>query len=131
MKKYNIIVAVFAVVSVIYLLKLNEFSVMLLNERASGKTDLELLINHKEGILLYAAGALAFIIIAAVIVCRILREAHYGGRFEDYINASVLCFILIIIITITIKFITIPVMQILLSGVAVVGGITALIGSDS
>ena len=78
MKKYNIIVAVFAVVSVIYLLKLNEFSVMLLNERASGKTDLELLINHKEGILLYAAGALAFIIIAAVIVCRILREAHYG-----------------------------------------------------
>lgn len=67
MKKYNIIVAVFAIISAIYLLKLNEFSVILLNERTLGKTDLELLI----------------------------------------------------------------VMQILLTGVAIVGGIAALIGSDS
>lgn len=130
MKKYNIIVALFAVASVIYMLKLKAFSLVLLNERALGKTDLELLINNKEDILLYVALALAFIITAALITYRILKEVR-GGSFEEYINMSVLCFILIIIITIVIKLITIPVMQILLSGFAIVGGISALIGSDS
>ena len=130
MKKYNIIVALFAVASVIYMLKLKAFSLVLLNERALGKTDLELLINNKEDILLYVALALAFVITAALITYRILKEVR-GGSFEEYINMSVLCFILIIIITIVIKLITIPVMQILLSGFAIVGGISALIGSDS
>ena len=130
MKKYNIIVALFAVASVIYMLKLKAFSLVLLNERALGKTDLELLINNKEDILLYVALALAFIITAALITYRILKEVR-GRSFEEYINMSVLCFILIIIITIVIKLITIPVMQILLSGFAIVGGISALIGSDS
>ncbi len=131
MKKYNIIVGVFIVISVIYLFNLKKFSLDLLERRASGVTDIELLINYPQKLLFYAVFALVIIIIAVIIAYKIIKQVHCSDIFNDYINAFAICVVLILIIVFTINFITIPIMQILLSGVAIVGGIAALVGGDS
>ncbi len=130
MKKYNIFVGVLLLLSLCYLFHLNAFSRMLLKERANGKTNIEIFLSNSSDLIIYFLLAFLVVIASALIVWRMMKELKYSNEIKEFVNAIVLVLILVIIIVVIIKMITIPIMQILLSALALVlGGMSLTNGS--
>ena len=130
MKKYNIFVGVLLLLSLCYLFHLNVFSRMLLKERANGKTNIEIFLSNSSDLIIYFLLAFLVVIASALIVWRMMKELKYSNEIKEFVNAIVLVLILVIIIVVIIKMITIPIMQILLSALALVlGGMSLTNGS--
>lgn len=130
MKKYNIFVGVLLLLSLCYLFHLNAFSRMLLKERANGKTNIEIFLSNNSDLIIYFLLAFLVVVASALIVWRMMKELKYSNEIKEFVNAIVLVLILVIIIVVIIKMITIPIMQILLSALALVlGGMSLTNGS--
>ena len=130
MKKYNIFVGVLLLLSLCYLFHLNAFSRMLLKERANGKTNIEIFLSNSSDLIIYFLLAFLVVIASALIGWRMMKELKYSNEIKEFVNAIVLVLILVIIIVVIIKMITIPIMQILLSALALVlGGMSLTNGS--
>ena len=130
MKKYNIFVGVLLLLSLCYLFHLNAFSRMLLKERANGKTNIEIFLSNSSDLIIHFLLAFLVVIASALIVWRMMKELKYSNEIKEFVNAIVLVLILVIIIVVIIKMITIPIMQILLSALALVlGGMSLTNGS--
>lgn len=115
----GLVLTIFVTISLVYMFKLKNFSDILLKERLEGSSNLELFIKNTTGVITYFRIGLIIIIVSIFIIWRMIKKfKEVVENLSDLINYSTLLFIIIL----TIKLITIHIIQIIFTMVVLVYG---------